>query len=102
MTVNQMIGDLPSVDRLSGLWIVMDGDMAEKVTAASDGQHRLFPIATDNGRFVLCADMLSEAIGGIYQGVFLRLLGQGFGSLGVIGRDEWNGVVDELPEPNED
>lgn len=97
MTVNEIMGDPPPLETLRGLWIVMDEPMADTVVQVQDEGHLFVrPIPTADGRYALCADMLTEVIGGIYQTAFLRLLGHGFGSLEVVDDVKFP----ELPDPD--
>jgi hypothetical protein len=61
MTLDELIANLPPLQQLRKLWIVMDKDFRERYLAVQPQyQFQANPIALTNGDYVLCADLLSD------------------------------------------
>jgi hypothetical protein len=69
-----------------GLWLVFDAEyLAELNNAQSDQKtHRAVPTELTDGRFALCADLLTEISGGIFALQFSRLNQSNFANVEVL------------------
>lgn len=68
-----------------------------EVQAEHPSQHVAVPVATDDGRFLLCGDLLSEVgAGGLYAGGFSHLDPSRFSEIEVL---PWGEALALLPEP---
>lgn len=73
MTLDQLLADLPDAATLKDLWLVFDGRIAGELQEAQPiYHHQVSPVALTDGRFTVCADLLSE-IAGIYAPTFAAL-----------------------------
>jgi len=65
---------IPPLDSLRLTWLVFDSSLRDALDAAQDGEtrNRAEAILLNNGKYALCADLLTE-IDGLYAGTFLRL-----------------------------
>jgi hypothetical protein len=80
--------------------LVFDAALAARlaeVQAEHPSQHVAVPVATDDGRFLLCGDLLSEVgVGGLYAGGFSHLDPSRFDEIAVLPLYE---ALSLLPEP---
>jgi hypothetical protein len=61
MTLDELLADLPPLDELRQLWIVMDKELNDRfLTVQPVYQCQAVPTALTNGDYVLCADLLSD------------------------------------------
>jgi hypothetical protein len=68
-----------------------------EVQAEHPSQHVAVPVATDDGRYLLCGDLLSEVgEGGLYAGGFSHLDPSRFDEIAVM---PWEEALELLPEP---
>lgn len=68
-----------------------------EVQAEHPSQHVAVPVATDDGRYLLCGDLLSEVgEGGLYAGGFSHLDPSRFDEIEVL---PWDEALALLPEP---
>ncbi len=68
-----------------------------EVQAEHPSQHVAVPVATDDGRYLLCGDLLSEVgAGGLYAGGFSHLDPSRFDEIAVL---PWGEALALLPEP---
>jgi len=61
MTLDELLTDLPSLDELRQLWIVLDKDLRDRfIEVQPKHKFQAVPTALTNGDYVLCADLLSD------------------------------------------
>lgn len=73
MTLDQLLSELPDAATLKALWLVFDSQTNERLKNAQPTyQHQVAPIGLTDGRFAVCADLLSESAG-IYAPTFAAL-----------------------------
>ena len=73
MTLDQLLADIPAIDDLRQLWIILDTELKDRLEAAQPSyQNQVSPIRLNNGDYALCADLLSEK-DGIYAPTFAVL-----------------------------
>jgi hypothetical protein len=89
MTFADLLLSPPELATLRGLWLVLPPDVAASALAKQelygDPAHRIAPIAGPDGRFALCADLLTEiAPGGLHAVLFARLDAGKFAAVEVI------------------
>lgn len=75
LTFSDLLTAPPDLATLRGLWLVFSGEVAAALEAkqAAHGSpvHRVAPVAGPDGRFALCADLVSEiGPGGIHAALF--------------------------------
>jgi hypothetical protein len=90
MTLADLIAAPPSPADLRGLWLVFDANLAAAALAkqADHAQHRIAPVPGPDGRFALCADLLTEcAPGGLYHPTFAALDAARFGEVEIVSTD---------------
>ena len=68
-------GRLPDGFDAPGHGLVFGDTVRDALLAAQDedDRNRISPVATTDGRWVSCADVLLEAVSGIYSGIFSRI-----------------------------
>lgn len=99
MTLDQLLQGDVSSDDLRLMWLVFDADIAQRLKDAQPSyQHQVAPITLTDGRFALCADLLTEK-DGIYAPTFQALDQTAFPLVHVIHRNE---IVSLLPTPEEE
>ena len=73
MTLDQLLQGDVSPDDLRSMWLVFDASIAQRLKDAQPSyQHQAAPITLTDGRFALCADLLTEK-DGIYSPTFAVL-----------------------------
>jgi len=101
MSLVDLLASLPSlsVADAEGLALVFSQAGHDAVIAAhTDEQHRAAPVQLQDGRWMLCADLLTEVHpAGLYAGIFARLPHELFDRVEVI---PWADAVALLPEPD--
>ena len=99
MTLDQLLQGDVSADDLRLMWLVFDADIAQRLKDAQPSyQHQVAPITLTDGRFALCADLLTEK-DGIYAPTFQALDQTAFPLVNVIHGNE---IVSLLPTPEEE
>jgi hypothetical protein len=90
MTLADVAANPPPLETLRGLAIVFAAQFIEALMLAQDGfiLHRVQPITLQDGSLMLCADVLSEAHGGIFADQFQRLDQSLFSEVEIIPMDE--------------
>ena len=79
MTFAALLSTLPRpLAELRDLWLVLDAqtaaDLAAKQAAFGSHVHRIEPVAGPDGRFALCADLVTEiGAGGLHAALFAHL-----------------------------
>jgi len=73
MTLDQLLADIPDIDDLRQLWIILDTELKDRLeTAQPSYQNQVSPILLTNGDYALCADLVTEK-DGIYAPTFAAL-----------------------------
>jgi len=73
MTLDQLLQSSISSDDLRTMWLVFDAAIAQRLKDAQPAyQHQVAPITLTDGRYALCADLLTEK-DGIYAPTFQSL-----------------------------
>jgi hypothetical protein len=73
MTLDELLADLPPLNELRGLWLILDEQLRNRLLEVQPKyQNQVVPVALLNGAFTLCADLLSEK-DGIYARTFALL-----------------------------
>jgi hypothetical protein len=81
------------------MWLVFDAAIAQRLKDAQPAyQHQVAPIALTDGRYALCADLLTEK-DGIYAPTFQTLDQTAFPLVNVIHSNE---ITSLLPTPEEE
>lgn len=93
MTFADLLLSPPSLETLRGLWLVLPPDVAASALAKQelygDPVHRVAPIAGPDGRFALCADLVTEVgPGGIHAALFASFDPGAFAEVEVLTRAE--------------
>ncbi len=99
MTLDQLLqGDVISED-LRVMWLVFDASIAHRLADAQPAyQHQVAPISLTDGRYALCADLLTEK-DGIYAPTFQSLDQTAFPLVNVI---HSNDISLLLPTPEKE
>lgn len=88
MTLEQLLSELPDTATLKGLWLVFDGEINERLKNAQPAyQHQVSPIGLTDGRFAVCADLLTE-LAGIYAPTFAALDQSAFPAVQVVTKSQ--------------
>jgi hypothetical protein len=68
-------GRLPEGWDAAAHGLIFNTTVRDAILAAQDDSmhNRISPVATTDGRWLSCADVLTEAIDGIYSGIFARI-----------------------------
>lgn len=99
MTLDQLLSDLPDAATLKSLWLVFDGDINERLKSAQPSyQHQVSPIGLTDGRFTVCADLLTESAG-IYAPTFAALDQSAFPLVQVVTKSQ---IESLFPIPTEE
>lgn len=99
MTLDQLLQGDANADDLRSLWLVFDATIAQRLKDAQPSyQHQVAPITLTDGRFAVCADLLTEK-DGIYAPTFQALDQTAFPLVQVIGESEISGL---FPPPATD
>ena len=73
MTLEQLLQGDANADDLRTMWLVFDADIAQRLQDAQPAyQHQVAPITLTDGRFAVCADLLTEK-DGLYAPTFAAL-----------------------------
>lgn len=100
MTLSDALSQpLPNLAALRGMWLVFDAELLADFNAAQEGATTFLasPTALTDGRFALCADLLSEiGDGGVYAAQFQKLPIPKFTQVTVVPVDE---VTKLFPSP---
>jgi hypothetical protein len=73
MTLDQLLADIPAIDDLRQLWIILDTELKDRLEAAQPAyQNQVSPIRLNNGDYALCADLVTEK-DGLYAPTFAVL-----------------------------
>ena len=84
MTLDQLLQDPIQTANLSQFWLLFDPTLNNRLMEVQPHyQHQLSPIELTDGRFALCADLLSE-ISGLYAKTFDALDKSTFSSVYVV------------------
>jgi hypothetical protein len=89
------------IDVARSLWLVFDAEYLAQLNAAQADQtvHRAVPLELTDGRFALCADLLTEIdAGGIFALQFSRLDAANFPEVDVLSTDA---ITQLMPAPAE-
>jgi hypothetical protein len=100
MTLAQLLSaPLPPLSELRGLWLVFDATLAARIADVQDERsvHKAAPIVLADGRFALCADMLSEVESGIYAAAFHKLDQSKFSQVEVLQQSEFQQLIPTTP-----
>lgn len=101
MNLNDLLALLPSlgVADAKQLALVFSQAGHDTVIAAhTNEQHRVAPVQLQDGRWMLCADLLTEVhASGIYAGIYARLPQELFDRVEVI---PWADALMLLPDPD--
>jgi hypothetical protein len=95
MTLADLLSDIPPQTDLTALWLAFPADIAEGLRSAQQDQTslRVEPIQLTDGRYAVCADLLSEiADGGVYAQSFARLNAALFDHVEVITAAEYQSL----------
>lgn len=84
MTLDQLLTNIPPIDELRQLWIIIDTELKERLEQAQPVyQNQVEPIMLNNGDYALCADLLTET-SGLYAPTFARLDQSTFSEIPVV------------------
>jgi hypothetical protein len=91
-------GRLPADFNAPGHGLVFSEGIRDAIIAATpDGSpHRIAPVATTDGRYACCADVLTEATSGLYCSIFSNI---DWGLAAFVDVLPWVDVVALLPVP---
>lgn len=99
MTLDQLLQGDTNADDLRRLWLVFDAAIAQRLKDAQPAyQHQAAPITLTDGRYALCADLLTEK-DGIYAPTFQALDQTAFPLVEVTTSDA---IAEFLPVPSEE
>jgi hypothetical protein len=99
MTLDQLLNDIPAIDDLRQLWIILDTELKDRLEAAQPSyQNQVSPIRLNNGDYALCADLVTEK-DGLYAPTFAALDQSTFPDIPVIPHSM---IVDLLPSNSVD
>ena len=97
MTLDQLLQGDANADDLRSLWLVFDTTIAQRLSEAQPAyQHQVAPITLTDGRFAVCADLLTEK-DGIYAPTFAALDQSAFPQVEVI---HGSAITELLPTPS--
>ena len=98
MTLDPLLQGDANADDLCSLWLIFDASIAQRLNDAQPAyQHQVAPIMLTDGRYALCADLLTEKEG-IYAPTFQSLDQTAFPLVNVIHSNEISSL---LPTPEE-
>lgn len=93
MTLDQLLQNNTSSDDLRSLWLVFDAAIAQRLADAQPAyQHQVAPITLTDGRYALCADLLTEK-DGIYAPTFQSLDQSAFSLVEVFSSDDVSSLL---------
>jgi hypothetical protein len=99
MTLDQLLQGGANADDLRSLWLVFDAAIAQRLNDAQPSyQHQVAPITLTDGRYALCADLLTEK-DGIYSPTFAALDQSAFPQVEVIHE---SAITELFPTPTTD
>ena len=99
MTLDQLLQGDANADDLRTMWLVFEASIAQRLQDAQPAyQHQVAPITLTDGRFALCADLLTEK-DGIYAPTFQALDQTAFPQVEVVHQ---SAITELLPTPNAD
>ena len=88
MTLDQLLQGDANADDLRTMWLVFDASIAQRLADAQPAyQHQVAPITLTDGRFALCADLITEK-DGIYAPTFQALDQTAFPLVQVVSQTE--------------
>ena len=97
MTLDQLLQGDANADDLRSLWLVFDATIAQRLSEAQPTyQHQVAPITLTDGRFAVCADLLTEK-DGIYAPTFAALDQSAFPQVEVTTE---SAITELLPTPS--
>lgn len=75
MTLEDLITKLPEIEELRNIYLVFDSTTNTALLDIQDNyfsnsQNKIAPLLLNDGRYILCADILTETTNGIYSGGF--------------------------------
>ncbi|MFN4909427.1 MAG: hypothetical protein ACK5H0_10400 [Bacteroidota bacterium] len=87
MTLDQLLADIPTIDDLRQLWIILDTELKDRLEAVQPFyQNQVSPIRLNNGDYALCADLVTEK-DGLYAPTFAVLDQSTFPEIPVVSYD---------------
>jgi hypothetical protein len=93
MTLDQLLQSSISSDDLRTMWLVFDAAIAQRIEDAQPAyQHQVAPITLTDGRYALCADLLTEK-DGIYAPTFQSLDQSAFSLVEVFSSDDVSSLL---------
>jgi hypothetical protein len=100
MTLTDLIAaPLPPLDSLRLTWLVFDSSLRDTLDAAQEGEtrNRAEAILLNNGRYALCADLLTET-NGLYARTFSLLNPEHFPAVEVLDDESFRTLLIPPPE----
>lgn len=99
MTLDQLLQGGANAEDLRSMWLVFDAAIAQRLKDAQPAyQHQVAPITLTDGRYALCADLLTEK-DGIYAPTFAALDQSAFPQVEVI---HGSAITELFPTPTTD
>ena len=93
MTLDQLLQSSISSDDLRTMWLVFDAAIAQRLKDAQPHyQHQVAPITLTDGRYALCADLLTER-DGIYAPTFQSLDQSAFSLVEIFSSDDVSSLL---------
>jgi hypothetical protein len=93
MTLDQLLQSSISSDDLRTMWLVFDAAIAQRLEDAQPAyQHQVAPITLTDGRYALCADLLTEK-DGIFAPTFQALDQSAFSLVEVFSSDDVSSLL---------
>jgi hypothetical protein len=93
MTLDQLLKGGANAEDLRSMWLVFDAAIAQRLADAQPVyQHQVAPITLTDGRFALCADLLTEK-DGIYAPTFQSLDQSAFSLVEVFSSDDVSSLL---------
>lgn len=93
MKLDQLLQGDANADVLRTMWLVFDSAIAQRLTDAQPPyQHQVAPISLSDGRYALCADLLTEK-DGIYAPTFQSLDKSAFSLVDIFSSDDISSLL---------